>query len=73
MIKGQIGREAVMSGVSIEYIGRPSKHIGRRNIQEGIENPLTNYSICAIVVLQNRKGEISHDHSYFRRCFLGGM
>lgn len=49
MTKGQIGREAVMSGVSIEYTGRPSDNIGRRNIQEGIENPLTNYLICAIV------------------------
>nr|DAV90476.1 MAG TPA: hypothetical protein [Caudoviricetes sp.] len=26
--KGQIGREAVMSGVSIEYTGRPSNYIG---------------------------------------------
>nr|DAO00659.1 MAG TPA: hypothetical protein [Caudoviricetes sp.]DAU29884.1 MAG TPA: hypothetical protein [Caudoviricetes sp.] len=38
-----------MRDVSIEYTGRPSKYIGRRIIQEGIENPLTNYLICAML------------------------
>nr|DAZ67938.1 MAG TPA: hypothetical protein [Caudoviricetes sp.] len=38
-----------MRDVSIEYTGRPSNKIGRRNIQEGIKNPLTNYLICVIV------------------------
>lgn len=38
-IKGQLGREAVMSGVSIEYTGRASKFMGRRSTQARIENP----------------------------------
>lgn len=37
--EGQLGREAVMSGVSIEYTGRASKLMGRRSTQARIENP----------------------------------
>ena len=37
--EGQLGREAVMSGVSIEDTGRASKFIGRRSNQARIENP----------------------------------
>lgn len=42
-IKGQIGREVLMRDVSIEYTGRPSKIIGRRNIQAKSKKLWKNY------------------------------
>ena len=39
MIKGQIGREAVMSGVSIEYTGRPSNYMGEELFRKGLKTP----------------------------------